>query len=69
MKLTKELLNLAQELPSREQALVLAAAEKLEEQRLWRDAWLNAENRIEELTKHIDALSLRNLRKEKECND
>jgi hypothetical protein len=47
-----------------------AAAQRIEDQRLWRDAWLNAEKRVDELTKEVDVLrSRRNLRKEKECND
>jgi len=47
-----------------------AAAQRIEDQRLWRGAWLDAEKRVDELTKEVDVLrSRRNLRKEKECND
>ncbi len=69
MSLIVELLCLAQELPPKEQALVVAAANKLQEQRLWRDAWLDAENRVDLLTKHVEQLRLIRNRKEKECND
>ena len=69
MKLTVALFRLAAYLKEEDAAVVLDAANKLEDQRLWREAWLDAENRVEELTKHVEALRLRNLRKEKECND
>lgn len=47
-----------------------AAAQRIEDQRQWREAWLSAEKRVDELTKELDVLrSRRNLRKEKECND
>jgi hypothetical protein len=50
--------------------LLEAAAQRLEDQRLWREAWLNAENKVELLTSQLVVLrSLRNYRKEKECND
>jgi hypothetical protein len=47
-----------------------AAAQRIEDQRQWRDAWLDAEKRVELLTRELDVLRLRlNNRKEKECND
>jgi hypothetical protein len=50
--------------------LLEASAQRLEDQRLWREAWLNAENKVELLTSQLVVLrSLRNYRKEKECND
>ena len=47
-----------------------AAAQRIEDQRLWRDAWLDAEKRVDELTCELDVLRSRlKHRKEKECND
>ena len=47
-----------------------AAAQRIEDQRLWRKAWLNAENKVELLTSELSMLrSARLHRKEKECND
>jgi hypothetical protein len=52
------------------EGLLEAAAQRIEDQRLWRQAWLDAEKRVELLTSELDVLrSRRNLRKEKECND
>jgi hypothetical protein len=52
------------------EALLEEAAARIEDQRQWREAWLSAEKRVDELTKELDVLrSRRNLRKEKECND
>ena len=70
MKLIEELWILAQTVPEQHQPLLKAVGKVLEEQRLWRQAWLDAEKRVELLTSELDMLrSRRNLRKEKECND
>jgi hypothetical protein len=69
MKLTEELRAIKETYPEIEE-LLEAAAQRLEDQRLWREAWLNAENKVELLTSQLVVLrSLRNHRKEKECND
>jgi hypothetical protein len=69
MKLTEELRAIKDVYPAIEE-LLEAAAQRLEDQRLWRGAWLNAENKVELLTSQLVVLrSLRNHRKEKECND
>lgn len=50
--------------------LLEAAAQRIEEQRQWRDAWLKAEKKVELLTSELSMLrSVRLHRKEKECND
>ena len=50
--------------------LLEAAAQRIEDQRLWRDAWLNAEKKVELLTSELDVLrSKLDNRKEKESND
>lgn len=69
MKLIEELRALAEVAPEKHRAVLQAVAERLEEQRMWRQAWLDAENRVEVLTQSLDELRLRNLRKEKERND
>ena len=73
MRLTEDLLNLAKVAPDKHRNLLEAAAEKLQEQRLWRDAWLQQvrenEQLVEELTALRKRIESRNLRKEKECND
>jgi hypothetical protein len=72
MKMTKRLRYWAERLdcPYQVRALFEEAAQKLEDQRLWREAWLNAESKVELLTRQLVVLrSLRNHRKEKECND
>jgi hypothetical protein len=52
------------------EALLEEAAARIEDQRLWRKAWLNAENKVELLTSELSMLrSARLHRKEKECND
>jgi hypothetical protein len=69
MKLIEELRAIKGVYPAVEE-LLEAAAQRLEDQRLWREAWLNAENKVELLTEQLVVLrSLRNYRKEKECND
>ena len=70
MKLTAALFRLAAYLKEEDAEIVLAAANKLEEQRLWRDAWLRSEEKVEQLTSELDVLRLKlKTRKEKECND
>ena len=50
--------------------LLEAAAQRIEDQRLWREAWLNAEKKVELLTSELDMLrSKLDSRKEKESND
>jgi hypothetical protein len=72
MKLTVELRCLAMRLdcPEHVRPFLEEAAQKLEDQRLWREAWLNAESRVELLTRELDVLrSTLTTRKEKEKND
>jgi hypothetical protein len=69
MKLTEDLRAIKGVHPAIEE-LLETAAQRLEDQRLWREAWLNAENKVELLTSELSMLRLRRqLRKEKECND
>jgi hypothetical protein len=69
MKLQEELRAVKEIYPAIAEVLE-AAAQRIEDQRLWREAWLNAENKVELLTSQLVVLrSLRNHRKEKECND
>lgn len=69
MKLREELRSVKEVFPAIAEMLE-AAAQRIEDQRQWREAWLSAEKRVDELTKELDVLrSRRNLRKEKECND
>jgi len=69
MKLREELRSVKEVFPAIAEMLE-AAAQRIEDQRQWREAWLSAERRVDELTKELDVLrSRRNLRKEKECND
>ena len=50
--------------------LLEAAAQRIEDQRQWRDAWLRTEKKVELLTSELSMLrSARLHRKEKECND
>jgi hypothetical protein len=50
--------------------LLEEAAQRIEDQRQWRSAWLRAENIVELLTSELSMLrSTRLHRKEKECND
>lgn len=73
MKLIEALFNLAQVAPEKHNLLLMAAVEKLEEQRLWREAWLKElreNDRLrEELTQLRRVIQSEKLRKEKECND
>jgi hypothetical protein len=69
MKLQEELRSVKEVFPAIDH-LLEAAAQRIEDQRLWRAAWLNAEKEVELLTSELDVLRsrLRN-RKEKERND
>lgn len=73
MRLTEDLLNLAKVAPDKHRHLLEAAAEKLQEQRLWREAWLRQVRINEHLVEQLTALRVRveskAFRKEKECND
>lgn len=66
---TPEFLRYLADFPAHKEIapLLLDAAQTLEDQRLWRDGWLRAEKRVEELTKELKLLrsGLTN-RKEKE---
>lgn len=69
MKLREELRSVKEVFPAIE-GLLEAAAQRIEDQRLWRDAWLDAEKRVELLTSELEVLRSRlKHRKEKECND
>jgi hypothetical protein len=69
MKLTEELRAVKEVYPAIED-LLEAAAQRIEDQRQWRDAWLKAENKVELLTSELSMLrSARLHRKQKECND
>jgi hypothetical protein len=69
MKLREELRAVKDVYPAIAE-LLEAAAQRIEEQRQWRDAWLKAEKKVELLTSELNVIksSLRH-RKEKECND
>lgn len=70
MKLLEELWVLAQRVPEDQQPLLKAVGKLLEDQRLWREAWIKSEKEVELLTRELDVLRWRlNYRKEKECND
>ncbi len=70
MKLLEELWLLTQRAPKDQQPLLKALGKLLEDQRLWREAWLNAESKVELLTSELDMLrSQLKHRKEKESND
>lgn len=53
MKLTERLRLLAEAFESL-RPLLNEAAERLEDQRQWRQMWLNAEKRVEELTSELN---------------
>ena len=70
MKLSEELWVLAQKAPEDQQPLLKAVGKLLEDQRLWRDAWLRSEKEVELLTSELAVLRLQlKRRKEKESND
>jgi len=69
MKLQEELRSVKEVFPAIAEMLE-AAAQRIEDQRQWRSAWLEAESRVELLTSELSMLrSTRLRRKEKECND
>ena len=69
MKLREELRAVKEIYPAIEN-LLEAAAQRIEDQRLWRDAWLRSEKKVELLTSELDVLTSRlKYRKEKESND
>ena len=69
MKLQEELRSAKEVFPCIED-LLEAAAQRIEDQRLWRAAWLNAEKRVELLTRELNVINLTlHNRKEKESND
>lgn len=69
MKLQEELRSVKEVFPAIA-SLLEAAAQRIEDQKLWREAWLNAEKKVELLTSELDVLRLSlNHRKEKERND
>tara|TARA_R110000868_G_C10684864_1_gene747796 strand:+ start:280 stop:489 length:210 start_codon:yes stop_codon:yes gene_type:complete len=69
MRLLDELRLIAER--SREEQIVLAAAlQLLKDQQIWRQAWIDAERRVDLLTNELSMLKLScNLRKEKENDD
>lgn len=69
MRLLDELRLIAER--SREDQIVLAAAlQLLKDQQIWRQAWIDAERRVDLLTNELSMLkSSCNLRKEKENDD
>ena len=71
MKLSDQLRYLA-DFPSHTPIapILTAAADKLDDSHLWRDAWMQAENRVDLLTKELEQVrSLQKFRKEKERED
>ena len=69
MKLQEELRSVKEVFPAIKE-LLEAAAQRIEDQRLWREAWLNTEKKVELLTSELNVLRSRlKHRKEKECND
>jgi hypothetical protein len=69
MKLHEELRSVKEVFPHIEN-LLEAAAQRIEDQRLWREAWIKSEKEVELLTSELDVLRLRlKYRKEKESND
>lgn len=69
MKLSEELWVLAQKAPQDQQPLLKAVGKLLEDQRLWREAWLRSERKVELLTSELNVLTSKlKHRKEKESN-
>lgn len=69
---TIEFLRYLADFPSHQEIAprLLDAAQLLEDQRLWREAWLRAESQVTLLTRELDLLRSRpQPRKEKECED
>ena len=57
MKLHEELRSIKDAFPYIE-ALLEAAAQRIEDQRLWRQAWLDAEKKVELLTRELNQVRL-----------
>lgn len=71
MKLSDQLRTLA-DFPFYETIapILTSAADKLDDSHLWRDAWMQAESRVDQLTNELEKVrSLQKFRKEKECED
>jgi hypothetical protein len=69
MKLQEELRSVKEVFPAIDY-LLEAAAQRIEDQRLWREAWIKSEKEVELLTSELDVLRSRlKYRKEKESND
>jgi hypothetical protein len=69
MKLQEELRSVKEVFPHIEN-LLEAAAQRIEDQRLWREAWIKSEKEVELLTSELTVLRLQlKRRKEKESND
>ena len=69
MKLQEELRSDKEVFPAIDH-LLEAAAQRIEDQRLWREAWIKSEKEVELLTSELTVLRLQlKRRKEKECND
>jgi hypothetical protein len=69
MKLREELRAVKKIYPAIEN-LLEGAAQRIEDQRLWREAWVRAERKVELLTCELDVLRSRLInRKKKEEND
>jgi hypothetical protein len=69
MKLREELRAVKEVFPAIDH-LLEAAAQRIEDQRLWREAWIKSEKEVELLTSELAVLRLQlKRRKEKECND
>ena len=69
MKLQEELRAIKSVYPAIEE-LLEAAAQRIEDQRYWREAWLKAEKKVELLTSEQNVIKSSRLhRKEKESND
>ena len=57
MKLQEELRSMKESFPFMAD-LLEEAAQRIEDQRLWRDAWLRSEKKVELLTSEINVLRL-----------
>lgn len=68
MKLSDELRSVKGVFPAIEH-LLEAAAQRIEDARQWKAAWIAAENQVDLLTKELEQVRLHHRRKEKERND
>jgi hypothetical protein len=69
MFLSDELRKLVLTAPAYAKDILLQAADQLEDQRMWKQAWVKALLEIEELTTQNISLQSATRRKEKEEND